>query len=168
MRFYDHSSKLVSVAEFIDYFITPAVTRQAKSASSAVRGSLQMLDIVNELGSVSESTDTAPINVATRMSGSGVMRGPAQKSPAKSASGGSGLGPSGGAGALPSSRLELALLKLVTMWGVVEHALVRDNLYFEEIAGGAASPTVDSGELKVSCRLAVGDALHCIHFFSCE
>lgn len=43
LRFFDGTS--VSVAEFLTFFTTPAATRQAKAAASAVRMSLDLLDL---------------------------------------------------------------------------------------------------------------------------
>ena len=55
---------------------------------------------------------------------------------------------------LPTNRLEMALLKLVTMWPAVDEVLVKDNLYPEEFPVGGAQPgpsppTLKSEELKV-------------------
>ena len=56
--------------------------------------------------------------------------------------------------ALPSNNLEIALLKLVAMWNVVEDALVKDYLFKEDMDESGnpkhLSPTVSSAELKVS------------------
>jgi hypothetical protein len=59
LRFFDGSS--VSVAEFLNFFTTPAATRQAKAAAAAVRMSLDLLDLDISLSEFPETPALPPV-----------------------------------------------------------------------------------------------------------
>jgi hypothetical protein len=60
LRFFD--GQCVSVAEFLNFFTTPAATRQAKAAASAVRMSLDLLDL--DVSLVSLCVTVCNVNVS--------------------------------------------------------------------------------------------------------
>ena len=123
----------VSIPEFLDYFITPPTTRHARYATAAVRNSVNMLDLIH-----TESSAAARRSVP---SGDPViMTTPVRKLNSSIAS-------STPAPQLPTNKLELALLKLVTMWEAAEDALINQHLF--KMGGGGSgsdSPAVPGAE----------------------
>jgi len=151
----------VSVSEFIDYFVSAPVTRQARGAASAVRNSVNVLEIVAERCNVDPELSVSVSNLNSSLGYSMSARGSTAASLGKSSRSMRGSEDTGAKSipspTLPTNKLELALLKLVAMWDVVEESLVQQHLYRNENKDGdeeddstnAAQPIISSDELKV-------------------
>ena len=112
----------ISIPEFLDYFMTPATTRHARYATSAVKNSVNMLELIQSDITLTKTIKENNMKSVDRLSTSNLMNSSRSNLSMSVSS------PPSTVPQLPTNKLELALLKLVTMWETVEDILINQHL----------------------------------------